>query len=243
MEKVSEVSTATSSSQNNSIRPQSHEHSSYGFETSVPNDETKSLNSFDKTQTDEITQFAQKITYASRAASVKSKSSKPSISRYPSVLSFGSFADLADTIIKTTVNISTNRNPDADGNTAVTSEESKVTHSKEPITFHEHLDQTNPQLNPFSEEFNAYVWAKHLVNAKIRDPERYPSRSAGISFENLGAYGYSRGTDYQTNVLNTVLKLNSVFSNRKGGRIDILRNFNGVVKKGETCVVLGRPGR
>jgi hypothetical protein len=236
MEKQTEISSVSPAS---GFNPKAGATESLISAQTPANDETKSINSFDKTQTDEITQFAQKITYASRAASLKSKPSKPTMSHYPSMLSFGSFADLADTILKTTVNAGSS-NRDAVDNLAASAE---ATTGKEPVTFHDQLDQTNPQLNPFSEDFNAYIWAKHLVNAKIRNPERYPSRSAGISFENLGAYGYSRGTDYQANVLNTVMKLKSLFSNRKGGRVEILRNFNGVVKKGETCVVLGRPGR
>ena len=209
MEKQTEISSVSLSS---GFYPRAGVTESFLSAQMMANDETKSINSFDKAQAEEITQFAQKFTYASRAASLKSKPSKPTISGYPSVLSFGSFGNIADTILKTTVNADGTDREKLDNTAAA---------AKEPVTFHDHMDTTNPQLNPFSD----------------------PSRSAGISFENLGAYGYSRGSDYQPNVLNTVMKLKSIFSNNKGGRVEILRNFNGVVKKGETCVVLGRPGR
>lgn len=199
----------------------------------------ESLLSLDNTSSIEITQFAQQITTASKAASIHSKTK--AVRKYTSILSFASFVDLSDSIVSK-VGYSTTNNPST----------SQLPHTvpsppspPPPTTFHEILDQGNPQLNPFSPEFSAHTWAKHLVNAKIRDPERYPSRSAGISFENLGAYGYSKGTEYQKTVLNNLYQLQSLLSSkrRKGNRIDILKNFNGVVKKGETCVVLGRPGR
>lgn len=111
-------------------------------------------------------------------------------------------------------------------------------------TFQEFLDQSKPQLNPFSDEFSAYAWAKTLMQAKKTDPQRYPARSAGVAFQNLGAYGYSKGTDYQRTVLNNLYALKNIFGGgKKAQRKEILLNFNGVAQKGETCIVLGRPGR
>ncbi|OJJ97758.1 hypothetical protein ASPACDRAFT_1858481 [Aspergillus aculeatus ATCC 16872] len=111
------------------------------------------------------------------------------------------------------------------------------TFSKEP---------SDPQLNPSSDQFNARKWTKNLLRIKSRDPDRYPRRTAGVSFRNLNAFGYGTAADYQANVANMWLKgldwLKGVLGHRHKVRIDILRNFEGLVRSGEMLVVLGRPG-
>jgi hypothetical protein len=71
-------------------------------------------------------------------------------------------------------------------------------------------------------------------------------RTTGVCFQNLNAYGFGEATDYQKDVANiwlsaagAVRKLMGMGSER---RIDILRGFDGVVRKGEMLVVLGPPG-
>lgn len=108
------------------------------------------------------------------------------------------------------------------------------------------IDSSNVILDPHSDEFSPREWAKYMLRVRENDPTTYPSFSAGVAFKDLTAYGYSDGTGYQKTVLNVVYTyLKSVtnkLSNRKGTKTTILRNFNGLVKSGETCVVLGRPG-
>jgi hypothetical protein len=106
-------------------------------------------------------------------------------------------------------------------------------------------ENVDPRLDPYSEKFSGRAWAQHILHVTEKDPELFPKRSAGVAFRNLGAYGYGTGTDYQKNVINIVTGLFSKAANirNKGTKIQILREFNGVVKRGETCVVLGRPGR
>lgn len=106
-------------------------------------------------------------------------------------------------------------------------------------------EEVDPRLDPYSDKFSGRAWAQHLLHLTEKNPELYPKRSAGISFKNLGAYGYGTGSDYQKNVLNIVTGIFSKAANfrNKGTKIQILRDMNGVVKPGETCVVLGRPGR
>lgn len=106
-------------------------------------------------------------------------------------------------------------------------------------------DNLDPRLDPYSDKFVAREWAKHVLNLMEKENGPGQKLTAGVSFKNMGAYGYGTGSDYQKTVLNII---SSTFSNivnvrNKGTKIQILRNFNGVVKKGETCVVLGRPGR
>lgn len=108
------------------------------------------------------------------------------------------------------------------------------------------LDSSDPSLDPWSDHFDAKQWLTHLMDNKKRDPERYPPGVAGVSFRNLGAFGYGTSTDYQRTVLNIFLK-SITFAKRMTGlenktKIDILHDFDGLVLPGEICVVLGRPG-
>jgi ATP-binding cassette subfamily G (WHITE) protein 2 (PDR) len=78
-----------------------------------------------------------------------------------------------------------------------------------------------------------------------RDPERYPTRTAGVSFRNLNVHGFGTPTDYQKTFGNYPLEVGSIFNaitGRGKSKIDILRNFDGLVRSGEMLVVLGRPG-
>lgn len=118
-------------------------------------------------------------------------------------------------------------------------------HSRGVNTF---LDPTSrPDLDPHSERFSAKRWVSNMLDVCSRDPERYPRRSAGVSFRNLNVFGYGSAVDYQTNVGNMWLKgvgwLQRTFGRDRKVRIDILRNFEGFVRSGEMLVVLGRPGR
>ncbi|KAL2838950.1 ABC-2 type transporter-domain-containing protein [Aspergillus pseudodeflectus] len=108
------------------------------------------------------------------------------------------------------------------------------------------LDTSDPQLDPNNEQFNARKWTKNFLSVASRDPDRYPRRTAGVSFRNLSAFGYGTAADYQADVANMWLK-GYGWARRKLGfgdrvRIDILRDFEGFVRSGEMLVVLGRPG-
>ncbi|KAJ5096799.1 ABC multidrug transporter C [Penicillium angulare] len=100
-------------------------------------------------------------------------------------------------------------------------------------------------LNPASPNFRARNWMKNLLAITSRDPERYPSRQAGISFRNLSVHGFGSPTDYQKDVFNSIFQIGAVFRMLTGTgkqKIQILRDFDGLVKSGEMLVVLGRPG-
>lgn len=117
-----------------------------------------------------------------------------------------------------------------------------------PTSVNPFLDTSNsPILDPYSEKFNALEWTKHVEHIRSQDPETYQSKVAGVSFKNLSAYGYGSSADYQKTVGNLPLDVVSFFKNTltrdKGEKIEILRNFDGLVRPGETLVVLGRPGR
>ena len=107
------------------------------------------------------------------------------------------------------------------------------------------IDTNDPQLNPRSDKFSPKAWVKNLVGIQSRDPERYPTRVAGISYQNLSVHGFGTPTDYQKTFGNYPLEIATIFKKLTGRgttKIQILRDFEGLVKSGEMLVVLGRPG-
>ncbi|KAF6805269.1 ABC-2 type transporter [Colletotrichum sojae] len=106
-------------------------------------------------------------------------------------------------------------------------------------------DDPESPLNPHGSKFNARKWAKTLANVTNEHGSGY--RTAGFCFQDLNVFGYGKETDYQKDVGNVWLELPSLtrkLTSKTGGqrRIDILRDFNGVVEAGEMLVVLGPPG-
>lgn len=101
----------------------------------------------------------------------------------------------------------------------------------------------NSVLNPNSPNFSGREWAKAIV-ALVQE-QGASFRSAGVCFQNLNVYGFGNASDYQKDVANVWLSAGSALSRvagNKGTQIDILRQFDGVVHKGEMLVVLGPPG-
>lgn len=105
----------------------------------------------------------------------------------------------------------------------------------------------NPLLDPSSERFSPRAWIQTLIGITSRDPERYPQRIAGIAYKNLSAHGFGEATDYQKTFGNYPLETGNLFrrliGRRQQTKIQILRDFDGLVRSGEMLVVLGRPGR
>lgn len=102
-------------------------------------------------------------------------------------------------------------------------------------------------LDPFDDQFSSEAWVKNLIAMHANDPERYPRRTAGVTFCNLNVSGYGTATDYQMDFTNVWLKgidwIRTSLGLVKRRRIDILRDFEGIVRPSEIVVVLGRPGR
>ncbi|KFY27828.1 hypothetical protein V493_03280 [Pseudogymnoascus sp. VKM F-4281 (FW-2241)] len=101
-------------------------------------------------------------------------------------------------------------------------------------------------LNPNSPNFQPRAFTKSMLNLQARDPEKWKQRTAGFAFKDLNVYGFGSGTDYQKTVGNVLLQAfgmaKKLFGQGKPGKIDILRNMEGVVNHGEMLVVLGPPG-
>lgn len=102
-------------------------------------------------------------------------------------------------------------------------------------------DPTSP-LNPNSLSFNARTWARTLADKVESSGTSF--RTSGVWFQNMTS-DYSAGTRHQKNVVNVWLGAvglaRQTFGHGKA-RVAILRDFNGVVRKGEMLVVLGPPG-
>ncbi|KAL2831229.1 ABC-2 type transporter-domain-containing protein [Aspergillus cavernicola] len=107
------------------------------------------------------------------------------------------------------------------------------------------LNDPESTLNPQSPNFRVRDWMKMLLEIRSRDPEQYPDRTAGVAFRNLNVHGFGSPTDYQKDVLNSILEFGTIARRLAGirlSKIQILRGFDGLVRSGEMLVVLGRPG-
>lgn len=97
-------------------------------------------------------------------------------------------------------------------------------------------------LDPNSEKFDAKVWAKRFYETLYATD---PARVMGVSYENLHVFGYGSDTDFQNTVGNWPFKLPELAHRVLGGRgqkVDILRDFAGLITPGEMVCVLGPPG-
>jgi hypothetical protein len=107
-------------------------------------------------------------------------------------------------------------------------------------------DDKETTWHPDSPNFRTKDWIRALIAAQSQDPERFLQRSAGVALKNLHVHGFGSPTDYQKDVFNAVLSIGGLLRNLVGSgkqKVQILNNFNGLVRSGEMLVVLGRPGR
>ncbi|KAH7139880.1 ABC transporter ABCl1 [Dactylonectria estremocensis] len=103
--------------------------------------------------------------------------------------------------------------------------------------------EADSPLNPKSSRFSASEWAKSIVALFSQDGT--PFRSAGVCFQGLSVHGFGAGADYQKTVANVWLSLAGVARRACGGPrqgVQILHQFDGLVREGEMLVVLGPPG-
>lgn len=105
------------------------------------------------------------------------------------------------------------------------------------------IEYGDPVLDPASDKFDSYKWARMLV--RTMDEEGVKRRRAGFVFKNLSVAGSGAALQLQKNVGSLFLapvRLNEYVSFGRKAEKQILRNFDGVLKSGEMLVVLGRPG-
>ncbi|KAK0122463.1 hypothetical protein ONS95_010695 [Cadophora gregata] len=102
-------------------------------------------------------------------------------------------------------------------------------------------------LDPKSPKFDARAWVDELIRLDENDPRIPPLRTLGIAFKSLSVSGQSTDAEYQKIVagvfLSAASKAKSLFRhNGSASQKQILRDFEGVIDKGEMLLVLGPPG-
>jgi ABC-type glutathione transport system ATPase component len=102
-------------------------------------------------------------------------------------------------------------------------------------------------LDPSSPAFDARTWVKEFNRLLESDPESATPRSLGVAFKQLGVFAYGTAAEFQKTTGNVLIEAATYLGrwlrgDRHGRRVDILRNFEGVVEKGEMLLVLGPPG-
>ncbi|KAI8680770.1 hypothetical protein NCS56_00483000 [Fusarium sp. Ph1] len=111
---------------------------------------------------------------------------------------------------------------------------------------HAFCPQPGTRLDPGSPNFDARAWVKAFVKLDESEAGSAPPRSLGVAFRDLNVFGWGTGAEHQKSVidypLDVVKSLVDLLSSRKKRRVDILRNFEGVVEEGELLLVLGPPG-
>lgn len=115
-------------------------------------------------------------------------------------------------------------------------------HGQNPFTIHS--DDPDSPLNPASEKFSARAWAKSVYELVSHEGATF--RTSGVAFQNLNVYGFGGGTDFQKDVANVWLDVaesaRGLIGGKRQKKIDILRQFDGIVNPGEMLVALGPPG-
>ncbi|EXJ88084.1 hypothetical protein A1O1_05012 [Capronia coronata CBS 617.96] len=109
-------------------------------------------------------------------------------------------------------------------------------------------DNPESPLNPSGNKFNARAWAQNV--AKVARESGLDFRRTGLCFQNLNVFGYGTAADFQKDVTNIWLALPGIIarqlmpgSSMSGRtRLDVLHQFDGILRPGEMCVVLGPPG-
>ncbi|OCK82353.1 ABC-transporter [Lepidopterella palustris CBS 459.81] len=105
------------------------------------------------------------------------------------------------------------------------------------------IDCRDPHLDPTSSDFDISRWAKTVMRTAEKAGVKF--RRASFSFKNLVVSGSASAAHFQPNVVSVFMapfRMHEYVSFGKKPETTILNGFDGVVKSGETLLVLGRPG-
>lgn len=104
-------------------------------------------------------------------------------------------------------------------------------------------DPNDPAIDPTSDKFDL---AKFLRSFRhYLEDEGVELKQLSVVYKNLDVYGSGAALQLQKTVSDLFMapfRLGEYFSFGKRNRKRILHNFDGIIKAGELCVVLGRPG-
>ncbi|KAM0540650.1 hypothetical protein ACHAPJ_013551 [Fusarium lateritium] len=105
------------------------------------------------------------------------------------------------------------------------------------------LTQQDPALDPTDKAFDLSKWLPAFMH-QLQDAGVGP-KSAGVAFKNLSVFGTGAELQLQQtlgDVLQTPLRIGEYFRSGKQEPKKILHRFDGLLRGGETLIVLGRPG-
>ncbi|KAJ5111144.1 hypothetical protein N7532_001679 [Penicillium argentinense] len=105
------------------------------------------------------------------------------------------------------------------------------------------IAQHDVTLDPQSKEFDLRKWLGAAMSDAARDGR--PGQNMGIVFKQLNVYGSGAALQFQDTVdsmLTAPLRIPQVVRESHAPQRRILKDFNGLLKKGELLLVLGRPG-
>ncbi|KAF4947363.1 hypothetical protein FSARC_13984 [Fusarium sarcochroum] len=105
------------------------------------------------------------------------------------------------------------------------------------------LTQQDPALDPTDKAFDLSKWLPAFMH-QLQDAG-VGQKSAGVAFKNLSVFGTGAELQLQQtlgDVLQAPLRIGEYFRSGKKEPKKILHRFDGLLRGGETLIVLGRPG-
>jgi ATP-binding cassette, subfamily G (WHITE), member 2, PDR len=117
---------------------------------------------------------------------------------------------------------------------------------KEGVSPNPFLSGMDRTLDPKSSAFNPKAWLSSLMGLAAQEPG-LSKKVAGVVYRDLSVHGFRNSTDYQKTFGNQILSVvdwtKRLMGRQRKTRVQILKDFDGLVKSGEMLLVLGRPGR
>ncbi|KAM0285091.1 hypothetical protein ACHAO9_008922 [Fusarium lateritium] len=105
------------------------------------------------------------------------------------------------------------------------------------------LHEDDPRLDPTDKAFDLAKWLPAFMH-QMQDAGVGP-KNAGVSFKNLSVYGTGAALQLQQtlgDIVQAPLRLGELLKSGKKEPKKILHRFDGLLRSGETLIVLGRPG-
>ncbi|KAJ4333725.1 hypothetical protein N0V87_007386 [Didymella glomerata] len=110
-------------------------------------------------------------------------------------------------------------------------------------TRHSIAEPNDPSMDPSSDQFNLTKFLRSFRH--YLEEEGIEMKQLSVVYKNLSVFGSGAALQLQktvTDMLLAPIRPQEFFSFGKKQRKQILHSFDGIIKAGELCVVLGRPG-
>lgn len=105
------------------------------------------------------------------------------------------------------------------------------------------INEEDPALDPTNKAFDLSKWLPAFMH-QLQEAGVGP-KSAGVAFKNLSVYGTGAALQLQKTVADIIQAPLRIGEHLKSGKKEpkrILHQFDGLLRGGETLIVLGRPG-